>query len=175
MGSFVSASHLHIVIEWSMCDSSLVLDQFDWKTFCPRGKYIYSETLEDSGVYNNNMCKTWDTNWYEWASEGANGCLSWNKGSFLTLTSSGSVSGTCSSISTNTLELNIFVKAVYIETTGDGTYENPFGNIVKALNYVEEQSSNNSGATANICKYKLTYNYRSFEGWSFYDKKLCTL
>ena len=61
-----------------------------------------------------------------------------------------------------------------IESNENGDYNNPFGNIVKALYYEEEQSSTNSGSVVNICEYMLILGYRSSERWSFYDKKLYT-
>ena len=75
--------------------------------------------------------------------------------------------------------LRHFIKRYFfyfnIESNGNGDYNNPFGNIVKALYYAEEQSSTNSGSVVNICEYRLILGYRSSERWSFYDEKLCTL
>ena len=46
--------------------------------------------------------------------------------------------------------LTLFVKPNYVETTGDGTYSNPFGHIVKALEYADEQSADKGETTVNI-------------------------
>ena len=78
--------------------------------------------------------------------------MSWNKGFYLALTTAGGLSGTWNSITPQTQTIEIFVKASFVETAGDGTYDNPFGNIVKALSYIEETASTYSGITATICK-----------------------
>ena len=135
-----------------MWDSSLVLSGTSWESSWPRGKYIQSSTLENKGVYESNTCQSWDSSWYEWSNQGTNQWLSWNKGNYLLLSQTGGVLGLCTSLSSTTLTLNVFVKAVYVETSGDGSYSNPFGNIVKALSYIEEQASMYLETTANICK-----------------------
>ena len=141
-----------IAIQWGMWESSLVLTGTSWETSWPRGQYIQSTTLESTGVYEDNQWKSWDTNWYEWTSQGASNCMSWNKGFYLALTTAGGLSGTWNSITPQTQTIEIFVKASFVETAGDGTYDNPFGNIVKALSYIEETASTYSGITATICK-----------------------
>ena len=135
-----------------MWESSLVLSGSTWEVSCSRGSYIQSTTLENKGVFENNTWQSWDANWYECALQGTNKWTSWNKGSYLTLSTAGEISGLCSNISNDVLILNVFVKAKYIENSGDGSYSNPFGNIAKALSYIEEQASMYSGATVNICK-----------------------
>ena len=58
--------------------------------------------------------------------------------------------GTCTSAGTSTTTINVFVKPEHVETTGDGTYANPFGHIVKALSYANEQAADKGETSINI-------------------------
>ena len=104
------------------------------------------------GVYDINKWTTWTSPWYEWAS--ASDWLSWAKGKYLQYVDRGGVLGTWNIISGSTITLNLFIKASYEETDGDGSYANPFGNIVKAISYAQEKVANKGEATVNICKKK---------------------
>ena len=144
---------MYLVNEWSMCESSLVLSGTTCETSCPRGQYIQSQTLENTGVYEDNVWETWDLSWFEWSDQGSSQCISWMTGFYLKLSSAESYLGTWNQISTDSISHDLFVKAEYVETTGDGSYDNPFGNIVKALSYAEEQASMYTNSTINICKH----------------------
>ena len=58
--------------------------------------------------------------------------------------------GSCTSVGTSTAMINIFVEPDYEETTGDGTYDNPFGHIIKALRYANEQAADKGETDINI-------------------------
>ena len=67
--------------------------------------------------------------------------------------------------------IDLFVKPSYFETNGDGSYSNPFGNIVKALSYSDEQAADKGETIINICKSYL--NMIRFVKWKpLHDKKL---
>ena len=83
------------------------------------------------GVFDVNTCVHWNAPWYEWTSNTE--CLSCVKGNFLKYTASGGVVGTWTTITGSTATYNLFVKASYKEIYGDGSYANPFGNIVKVI------------------------------------------
>ena len=150
-----------------MWDSSLVFSGTTWDVSCPRGNYVQSTTLENNGVYENNLWQTCDSSWYEWSDQGTNKCISWNKEYYLSLSTAGGVSGSCTMMSSDIATIDMFVKAEYVETSGDGSYNNPFGNIVKALSYIEEQASMYSGTTANICKNSFIINLDLLNGNHF--------
>ena len=74
-----------------------------------------------------------------------------DQGYYLKHSTPGSTSGSCSAIdNTDDITLNVFVAPEYEETFNDGSHASPFGNIVKALEYVEEQSANAGTVSANI-------------------------
>ena len=102
------------------------------------------------GVYDTNTCTQWSDPCYEWVSNSQ--CRSCTKGNFLQYTASGEVTGTWNTITGSTATYNLFVKASYEETYGDGSYANPFGNIVKAISYAQDQAANQGETTVNICK-----------------------
>ena len=141
-----------IALQWTSCSSSLVLNGQSWETSWNRGSYINSITSDSMGVYDVNTWITWTSAWYEWVS--VSSWLSWAKGKFLQYSSSGGVVGTWSIISGSGTTLNYFVKASYEETSGDGSYANPFGNIVKTISYARDQAANKGETTVNICKKK---------------------
>ena len=103
------------------------------------------------GVYDINTCTQWSEPCYEWISDSE--CLSCSEGNFLQYTASGAVTGTWTTITGSTAKYNLFVKASYEESNGDGSYANPFGNIVKAISYAQDQAANQGETTVNICKY----------------------
>ena len=123
----------------------------------------------------NNVWETWDPGWYEWSDQGSSQCISWMAGFYLKLSAAGSYLGTWNQISTDSILLDIFVKAENVETTGNGNYDNPFGNIVKALSYAEEQASIYTNSTINICKHTILNWNRFDERQPFHDSKFCTL
>ena len=135
-----------------MCDSSLILDNNSWETSCPRGKYISTTTSESMGVYDNNTCASCGSSWYEWAGTSSNQCLSWPKLNYLQFVTSGSILGTWVANTGLSTTIDLFVKPSYIETNGDGSYSNPFGNIVKALSYADEQAADKGETTINLCR-----------------------
>ena len=139
-----------IVIQCTQCSSSLTLNGNSCETSCNRGSYISTTTTEDMGVYDVNTCIQWNAPWYEWASNTE--CISWAKNYFLNYKTSGGVIGTWKAITKPKTTYNLFVKASYEETDGDGSYDYPFGNIVKAISYAQEQTANQVEATVNICK-----------------------
>ena len=102
------------------------------------------------GVYDINTCTQWNAPCYEWTSNSE--CLSCTKGNFLQYTASGGVTGTWTTITGSTATYNLFIKASYEESNGDGSYANPFGNIVKAISYAQDQAANKDETTVNICK-----------------------
>ena len=138
-----------IAIEWTQCSSSLTLNGKSCETSCDRGSYISTATSEDMGVLDVNTCTQWNAPWYEWISNTE--CLSCAKGNFLEYTASGGVVGTWTTITGSTATYNLFVKASYEETNGDGSYANPFGNIVKAISYAQDQAADQDETTVNIC------------------------
>ena len=66
------------------------------------------------------------------------------------------------------------MKPSYVETNGDGSYSNPFGNIVKALSYADEQAADKGETTINICKSYLNM-FRFVKSKPLDDKKLQSL
>ena len=136
-----------------MCHSSLVLDNKSCETSWPRGYYISTTTSQSTGVYDNNVWTWCTSNWYECSGSSTSQWLSCSKSKYITFGSAGSIIGTCTSNSGTSTTLNLFVKATYIESTGDGSYSNPFGNIVKALSYLDEQSADKGETTINICRF----------------------
>ena len=158
-------------LQWSMWDSSLMLTGSSCETSCPRSYYISTTTSQATGVYDNNVWTSWGSSWYEWAGSSSSQCLSWPKTKYLSLGSTGSKLGTWTTNTGTSTTINIFVKPSYVETTGDGSYSNPFGNIVKALSYADEQAANKGETTINICKSYL--NMLRFAKWKpLHDKKL---
>ena len=153
-----------------MCDSSLILDNNSWETSCPRGKYISTTTSQSMGVYDNNVWASWESNWYEWAGTSSNKCLSWPKSKYLLYGTSESIVGTWVANTGSPTIINLFVKPSYVETSGDGSYSNPFGNIVKALSYADEQAADKGETTINICK-SYSNMFRFAKWWPLYDKK----
>ena len=139
-------------LQWSMWDSSLILTGTSCETSWPREYYISTTTSQSTGVYENNVWTSCTSSWYECSGSSANQWLSCPKSKYITFGSAGSIVGTCTSNSGTSTTLNLFVKASYAESTGDGSYSNPFGNIVKALNYADEQSADKGETTINICK-----------------------
>ena len=135
-----------------MWESSLVLSGTSCETFWPRGQYIQSQTFENIGVYENNIWMECNSSWYEWPSQESNMWISCKKGFYLSFSSTGGFLGTWDAIISDYIILELFVKSSYEETNGNGMYDNPFGNIVKALNYAEEQTSMYTNSTVNICK-----------------------
>ena len=101
------------------------------------------------GVHDINTCIPWNAPWYEWTSDTK--CLSCTKGNFLEYTTSGGIFGTWSTITGSIASYNLFVQAVYEETDGDGSYDNPFGNIIKAISYAQDQAADQDETTVNIC------------------------
>lgn len=101
-------------------------------------------------MYEDNRCTEWGTNWYEWADESA--CLSCPASQYLQLAFAGGVTGSCQAKTEPASIFHIFVKAEYEETTGDGSYGNPFGNLVKALSFAESYAADTLGSTTTICK-----------------------
>ena len=134
-----------------MCDSNLILDNNSWETSCPRGKYIRTTTSQFLGVYDNNVWTLWGSSWYEWVGQSSNQCLSLPKSNYLQFGTSGSILGTWVANTGSSTTINLFVKPSYVETNGDGSYSNPFGNIVKALSYADEQAADKGETTINIC------------------------
>ena len=95
--------------------------------------------------------------------------LSWNANKFLILSKTGGKLGIWDQKSQTPITLNLFIKASYIETSGNGTYQNPFGNLVKALSYADEQTAENENATINICRFIYFLHFRFLERWPLYD------
>ena len=150
--SWVNSNSSTPNITWNMCDSSLILNNNSWETSCPRGKYISTTTSQSTGIYDNNVCTSCGSSWYEWAGTSSNQCLSCSKSSYLLFVNNGSILGTWISNTGTSATINLFVKPSYVETNGDGSYSNPFGNIVKALSYADEQAADKGETTINICK-----------------------
>ena len=126
---------------WNMWHSSLVLDDKSWEMSCPRGSYIDIATSQNKGIYESNVWKSCDQRWYEWAENTSDNWLSCRNSMYLLLTNAGGKIGICENKTQAAFTLDIFVKASYIETSGDGTYSNPLGSIVKALSYADDQSA----------------------------------
>ena len=135
-----------------MCHSSLVRNNKSCETSWPRRYYISTTTSQSTGVYDNNVWTLCTSSWYECSGSSTSQWLSCPKSKYITFGSVGSIIGTCTSNSGTSTTLNLFVKASYTESSGDGSYSNPFGNIVKALSYADEQSADKGETTINICK-----------------------
>lgn len=136
----------------NMCHSSLVLDNQSCEMSWRRGSYISQSTNQNNGVYDINKWKQWSQEWFEWAGETNGYCLSWNQSNYLILTNPGEKLGEWVQKLNSAVALNLFIKASYTENNGDGTYQNPFGNIIKALSYADEQSAGYKNVTINICR-----------------------
>ena len=147
---FIFYSSEFIEVKWTGCSSSLTLNGQSCEKSWDRGSFISTITSENMGVYDINTWTTWTSPWYEWASP--SDWLSWAKGMYLQYANKGGVKGTWNTISGSTIALNLFIKASYEETDGDGSYAKPFGNIVKAISYAQEKVANKGEATVNICK-----------------------
>ena len=115
-----------------------------------RNQYINSFTNTDSrkGVYHTNNCNACTTPWYECASYDK--CSLCTSGYYLSLDTTGGMIGSCNAKLSTAQTLNIFVSPGLVETTNTGTYESPFGNIVKALSYANDYSANAGTTTVNV-------------------------
>ena len=150
--SWTNSGTSNPILAWSMCHSSLTRNNKSCETSWPRGYYISTTTSQSTGVYDNNVWTSCTSSWYECSGSSINQWLSCPKSKYIAFVSAGSIVGTCTSNSGTSTTLNLFVKASYAESTGDGSYSNPFGNIVKALSYADEQSADKGETTINICK-----------------------
>lgn len=150
MGTKSKNSSSWLGIKWYAWSSSLAMHSTTCETSCPKGMYISSTSINAYGVYEENRCTKWNASWYEWANESA--CLSCPASQYLQLTFAGGVTGSCQAKTEPTSNLPIFVKAEYEEMTGDGSYGNPFGNLVKALSAAESYAADTVGSIITICK-----------------------
>ena len=78
-------------------------------------------------------------------------CISCASGYYLEFSNLGSLIGTCTPIVVSSQStLDIFVKPELVETSNTGTYQSPFGHIVKALSYVDEYAADKGNTIVNI-------------------------
>jgi hypothetical protein len=134
-------------LQWDGCKSPLVFDSNECKSAWSRGKYVSIELKDDLGIYENRECNEC-TDWYECIS--MTGWISCKTGYYLTLDNPGGIKGTCTQKKMTSGTLNLFVKPEFEETLNTGSYESPFGNIVKALTYANDKASEHSDYTINI-------------------------
>ena len=99
-------------------------------------------------IVDKNQCTSWSSDCYECID--AKTCSSCQKGFYLLHKEPGLIGGQCMPSVQDTHTVNVFVKPEHVETTGDGTYANPFGHIVKALSYANEQAADKGETSINI-------------------------
>ena len=143
-------------ILWTQCDHKLMMKTLpDGTTTCTKnwgtGYYGFYEIQENPyyGFKDVRICKNCDSSCTDWVDAEINSCVSCPSGYYLNVLTGGHI-GRWLAKSSGTTTINLFVTPGTESTGADGSYSKPFGHIVKALKYANQEAAPYTSATVFI-------------------------